>query len=166
MKSRTLALGLLGLCLGASSWAKTVPWSDTKTLTIIYSYPQEVGARATTTGLTLNNQIVDNQTVVGYAITNGSQVQYAPNFIGLVPAPGAIVNDRLALSDGNGNYIYVRPVLGDAWQTNDKTPNGWMYGKEISASGESGELVLVADGDQTVASGEYSIGMSATYRTA
>ncbi|MXF08900.1 hypothetical protein FQ042_23940 [Escherichia coli] len=162
-----LCVGLAALCLAGASQAKDYkPWSETKVLTYHFSFPQKVGVKATTTGLTKDPRILDGGSLVAFAVTNGSEQDYPAGYVGLAVQPQYIgEGGAIELHGDDDNKIVGKVEDNGQWEPDPTNAGRWLTKRITVANQESAELRIVAAGQQTVAPGEYKIAVSAVHRT-
>lgn len=163
---RVLALTSIAIWASMAQAADYKPWSDTKIVTINFSFPEEVGVKAVTTGRTMDARIMDGADLVGFAVTNGSSQNYPAGFVGLTVQPQyQNENGGVQLLGSGDNKINGKIVDDGVWVSDTTNKGRWLTKKNVPGKQESDALRIVAAGAQTVEPGEYSIGVSAVHRT-
>ncbi|MDS1619812.1 hypothetical protein [Escherichia coli] len=162
--SRT-AIGMLLGMAAATAWAGFVPWSDTKNLTMIFSYPSAVGVKASLTGRKVDPRILAGNELVGFVLTNGSENAYPGGYVGVKIAEANLADGAVVLKDSDGNKIIGAAPSGTNWAAREGAIGEWVYTKPVSKGGESNPFVIVAKSNQTAKPGQYSLAVSGIYRT-
>lgn len=165
-KQQTIGLALMCLAGIAQAGEDYKPWSETKILTFHYSFPENVGVKATVSGMTKDPRLMDGGSLVAFAVTNGSEQPYPAGYVGLAVQSQYIGESGTVELHGDGdNKIVGKVVDNGQWNVDPTNAGRWLTKRNVDANQESAELRIVTAGQQTVEPGEYKIAVSAVHRT-